>query len=113
MNVNKNEKTNYYNIILQILLSNLNINISSTSNSKEECDCINNSTIAGHANIQRKLDAGLINKADAEFLRNWLIRIQDETSVFEKRYESAKINIYKQKCIHLCNFIEKTYPEPQ
>ena len=45
----------------------------STSNFKEECDFINNSTIAVQVIIQRKLNNGLINKADAEFLRNWLI----------------------------------------
>ena len=82
-----------------------------TSNFKEECDCINNGTIAVNVIIQRKLDAGLINKADAEFLRNWLIRIQDETSVFKKDYKNKNVNIYERKCIHLRNFIEKTYPE--
>ena len=85
--------------------------MSSTSTSMEECDCINNGTISVHANIQRKLDAGLINKTEAEFLRNWLIRIQFETGAFKKRYESAKVNIYQRRCISLFNFIEKTYPE--
>ena len=87
--------------------------MSSTSNSKEECDCINNSTIAVHVIIQRKLKAGVINEIDANLLRNRLIRIQDETSVFETRYESANVNIYERKCIRLRNFIEKTYPETQ
>ena len=86
--------------------------MSLTSNYKEECDCINNCTIDVHIIIQRKRKAGVINETDAEFLRNWLIRIQDETSVFEKRYESTKVNIYRQKCISLYNFI-KTYSETQ
>ena len=87
--------------------------MSFTSNSKEECDCINNCTIDVHVIIQRKLKAGVINDIDAEVLRKWLTPIQDETNVFEKRYESAKVNIYKQKCIRLCNFIENNYPETQ
>ena len=71
--------------------------MSLSSNFEEEYDCINNSTITVHASIQHKLDAGLINKTEAEFLRNWLIRIQFETGVFEKRYESTNVNIYQRK----------------
>ena len=87
--------------------------MSLTSNFKEQCDCINNCTFDVHVIIQRKLRKGVINEADAEFLNNWLIRIQDETGVFEKKYKSANVNIYQRKCIRLYNLIDQTYPETQ
>ena len=99
---------NYY--IINITIVFYNINMSYPRISLEECDCINGLSVDIHLSIQRKLDAGIINKAVVEFLHDWLIRIQLETGVFESRYKTENVNRYKRQCIHLLNFIEKTYP---
>ena len=74
-------------------------------------DFFNNSDIAVHLCIQRKLNAGFINEMDAKILRNWLANYELETGVFDNSCENANVNIYKQKCTRMINFLERTYPE--